>query len=154
MTKNSPAILGATVLTFLARSLEFQKENDILGSALIAFVFGGISWGLDSFVTRLVKSGAATPLSAQWTPHLLFGWIASLVIVILDSLSNTFVHTISFPQFFMGVVNAVIAYSGLAIIVTFVKTYKFDRGTISSPAAYVICAALLNSTMLYFFIFA
>ena len=99
-------------------------------------------------------AGVNESLSAQWTPYLLFGWIISLIIVILDNLSNTIVYTKTFAQFFMGSVNAAIAYSVLAVIVTFVKTYKFDYKAINLPAAYAIGATLLNSVMLWLFVFA
>jgi hypothetical protein len=154
MTKNSPAILVATVLIFLARALEFQKKSDILDTAALASLFGAISWGLDRIVTRLVMSKGAAGLSVDWVPHLLFGWIVSLIIVILDNLSNTILYTKTFPQFFIGIANAVIVYSVLAVLVTFVKAKKFDHKTITLPVAYVMSAVLLNSVMLYLFIFA
>jgi hypothetical protein len=152
--KNAPAILVATILIFVARALEFQSENDLFSSAFVAGVFGVITSVVDYFATRLGKSQGAPGVSAQWAPYLLFGWIISLIIVILDILSNTFLHTKTFSEWLSGIVSGVIAYSVLAVIGTFAKAHKYDHKAINLPVAYALVAVLLNSVMLYFFIFA
>jgi hypothetical protein len=150
--KNNTAIFVAAVLIFFARTFEFQSA-DYSTSAFIAVIFGGISWALDNVLTRVANPRGAVGLSAAWTPRLLFGWIVSLIIVIADSLANTYAYTKSFPQFFASIWAAAFAYSVLAVAVTFVKTYKFNQKAIVSPVAFAIVAVLLNSLMLYVFVF-
>jgi hypothetical protein len=154
LKKNSPAILVSIVLIFVARAIELQGVDiDFLSCTLLVVVFAAIAYVLDQGAKKLLKSKDPTDLSTDWMPYLLFGFIISLAILILDSLlSISPLSTWSLVSF-LSPIWAAIAYSLLATIVTLIKANKLDHRRLSHPASYLICAAVLNSVMLYVFLF-
>jgi hypothetical protein len=156
VASNSFLIIVATVALFIARAFHL-KFGELLGTTAIALIFAGIGFVLDRLIDRLRRDGEGSQagvLSLKWTPYLLFGWIVSLSLVILDVVFNFSISTPRLVFYFGGLIPSILIFSLLAAVLTVVKAKQFDGHDIAFPYAYVGVAAIVNAVMLYLFVFA
>ena len=156
MRKTSLSIIIATLLVFVARYL-FDRatgQEDILSAGIIAGIFAAIGSVLNYVVQKLkAQSADGKSLSESWTRYLLFGWITSLMFVLVDAfLEINQITSALFMNYFIIPAVAAVVLSVLVTIFTMVKVIKFDGQRIDYAPAYFVAATIINSVMLYVFV--